>query len=125
MENSRILLDRFLIDPNNIDKLLKTYNYRCLDIARINMLEWKKIIQNRNTQGRKALLNGQTYNENENVVHLWFDDYTNNKIGFLNVGTFKYRVSCTDGKISVIIILITYFSTAVPLTSRGFFPVGL
>jgi hypothetical protein len=28
-----------------------------------------------------------------------------------------YHVSCTDGKISVIIILITFFSTVVPLTS--------
>ena len=39
--------------------------------------------------------------------------------------TFKYHVSCTGGKISVIIILITYFSTVVPHTSCVFFPVGL
>ena len=31
--------------------------------------------------------------------------------------TFKYHVSCTDGKISVRIILITYFFTTVPLTN--------
>ena len=39
--------------------------------------------------------------------------------------TFKYHVSCTDGKISVRIILITYFSTVVPFTSCVYFPVGL
>ena len=30
---------------------------------------------------------------------------------------FKYHVSCTDGKISIGIILIAYFSTVVSLTS--------
>ena len=38
---------------------------------------------------------------------------------------FKYHISCTDEKILVRIILITYFSTVVPLTSYVFFPVGL
>ena len=41
------------------------------------------------------------------------------------LNTFKYQVSCTDGKISVRILLITYFSTVVPCTSCVFFPVGL
>ena len=39
--------------------------------------------------------------------------------------TFKYHVSCTDGKILVRIILIIYFPTVIPLTSCVFFPVGL
>ena len=39
--------------------------------------------------------------------------------------SFKYHVSCTDGNISVRIVLFTYFSTFVPLTSWVFFPVGL
>ena len=38
------------------------------------------------------------------------------------INTFKYHVLCTDGKISVRIILITYFSTVVSLTSCVFFP---
>ena len=33
------------------------------------------------------------------------------------INTFKYHVSCTDGKISVGIISINYFSTVVSLTS--------
>ena len=41
------------------------------------------------------------------------------------VSTFKNHVSCTDENISVGIILITNFSTVVPLTSCVFFPVGL
>ena len=36
------------------------------------------------------------------------------------VNTFKYHVSCTDGKISVRIILIAYFSVVFPLTSYVF-----
>ena len=31
--------------------------------------------------------------------------------------TFKYRVACTGGKISVRLVFITYFSSVVPLTS--------
>ena len=41
------------------------------------------------------------------------------------INTYKYHVQCSDGKISVRIILITYFSTFVTLTSCVFFPVGL
>ena len=42
------------------------------------------------------------------------------------VCTFRYHVSCTDGKIQLeLFIFITYFSTVVPLTSCVFFPVGL
>ena len=42
------------------------------------------------------------------------------------IDTFKYRVSCTDGKISVRInYFFTYFSTVVPPNSLCFFPVGL
>ena len=43
----------------------------------------------------------------------------------LKINTFKYHVPCHDGNISVRIILITYFSTVVPLTTCVFFPVGL
>ena len=47
------------------------------------------------------------------------------KFKLRTINTFKYHVSCTDGKISVRIILIAYFSTVVPLTRCVFFPVGL
>ena len=40
--------------------------------------------------------------------------------------TFKYHVSWTDGKISVRIIIITYFSTVASSHSQVvFFPVGI
>ena len=42
---------------------------------------------------------------------------SNDDDGLIFFNTFKYHVSCTDGKISVrIVIFITYFSTVIPLT---------